>query len=248
MAKAEAERPVRSEPPSDGTQRSPAQRVDGLTERRLDAMRELLADRRRALGMSMSGLARQVGISPSMVSQIERGQTLPSVATLFAIVTALGADVDVFFDGADTEPEDAPQAPAGADAPRRHEAQTRESLYVVRRDRRATLDIKGGVRWERLTPGSPETLDFLELVYAPGAESNPELYRHPGVEMVLVLEGTFHIHVGFERYVLEAGDSIEFPSSLPHRYVNPTAGVSRAVTVIVRDHMAPTFDAVAPSP
>jgi quercetin dioxygenase-like cupin family protein len=53
--------------------------------------------------------------------------------------------------------------------------------------------------------------------------------------MVLVLEGAFRIHVGFEEYLLEPGDSMQFPSSLPHRYVNPSDGVSRAVTVIVPD-------------
>jgi transcriptional regulator with XRE-family HTH domain len=243
---------VTGEPISNGPHRSTAQRVDGLTERRIDAMREMLAERRRALGMSMSGLAREVGISPSMVSQIERGQTLPSVATLFAIVTALGADVDVFFETSHGEGGRPPQASTPPSATTRStrpkERQKREDLYVVRKGDRATLDIRGGVRWERLTPRSLETLDFLELVYAPGAESDPELYRHPGIEMVLVLEGAFRIHVGFEEYHLEAGDSIEFASSLPHRYVNPTDRVSRAVTVIMRDRDGAGSEETTPSP
>ena len=53
--------------------------------------------------------------------------------------------------------------------------------------------------------------------------------------MVLVLSGRFEIYVGFERYELDEGDSIHFPSSFPHRYVNPTDEVSRAVTVILHD-------------
>jgi quercetin dioxygenase-like cupin family protein len=91
------------------------------------------------------------------------------------------------------------------------------------------------VLWERLTPETLAHVDFLELTYQPGAESNPELYRHPGTEMVLVLSGRFDIYVGFERYELNAGDSIHFPSSFPHRYVNPTDEVARAVTVIIHD-------------
>jgi len=91
------------------------------------------------------------------------------------------------------------------------------------------------VTWERLTPRSLEDVEFLELNYAPHAESDDQLYRHPGIEMVLVLEGRFEIHVGFEPYLLEEGDSILFPSSLPHRYVNPTDETARAVTVILRD-------------
>jgi transcriptional regulator with XRE-family HTH domain len=209
--------------------------VEDVAEDRFAPMRLALARRRKALGMSMSALAREVGISPSMVSQIERGQTLPSVATLFALATALGADVDIFF-GDREDGERLRRAPALAEArPEAVARQTREQLYVVRRGERASVDIRGGVRWERLTPQPLEIVEFLELVYSPGAESSPELYRHPGTEMVLVLEGTFRIHIGFEQYVLEHGDSIQFPSSLPHRYVNPTDRVARAVTVILAD-------------
>jgi len=214
---------------------------------RFAAMRLALAKRRKALGMSMSGLAREVGISPSMVSQIERGQTLPSVATLFALATALGADIDVFF-GDHNEPE-RPRRPAAV-GETRHDGvarrPARERLYVVRRDERATVDISGGVRWERLTPAPLEMVEFLELVYSPGAQSSPDLYRHPGIEMTLVLEGMFRIHVGFEHYLLEPGDSIQFASSLPHRYVNPTNQVSRAVTAIVPDP-APVLDEPPPT-
>ena len=58
---------------------------------------------------------------------------------------------------------------------------------------------------------------------------------HAIAALVLVTSGRFDIHVGFEIYKLAEGDSISFPSSLPHRYVNPTSRVSRAVTVIL-DH------------
>lgn len=178
--------------------------------------------------MSMSALARDVGISPSMVSQIERGRTLPSVATLFALATALGADIDVFFgDRVDRSRPPAIVQPRAAQAD--------ESRHVVRRGERATVHIGGGVSWERLTPAPLGTVEFLELVYAPGAESSGALYRHPGIEMTCVLEGAFRIDIGFEQYHLEPGDSIQFPSSLPHRYLNPTDTVARAITVITPD-------------
>jgi quercetin dioxygenase-like cupin family protein len=97
------------------------------------------------------------------------------------------------------------------------------------------IDIEGGVRWERLTRSTLDHLDFFELVYEPGAESHPRQYTHPGTEMVLVMSGCLEITIGFERYLLEPGDSIDFPSSMPHRYVNPSAQTARAVTVILYD-------------
>jgi mannose-6-phosphate isomerase-like protein (cupin superfamily) len=111
----------------------------------------------------------------------------------------------------------------------------RQDRYVVRRGDRAAIDIEGGVRWERLTPTPLDDVEFMELIYAPGAESNASLYRHPGFEMVVVLSGRMVIHVGFERYELQPGDSMAFPSTLPHRYVNPGEEEARAVTAILRD-------------
>lgn len=216
-----------------------------------DALRLALSERRQELGITMTELARRVGVSPSLVSQIERGQTLPSVPTLFALASELGATVDAFFSAppAEANEDEAQQSTratelrsAGSSVVinRRDTAgdsQPREHLYVVRHSHRAAVDIRGGVHWERLTPTSIDDAEFLELIYQPRATSNSELYRHPGIEMLVVLEGTFAIDIGFERYVLEEGDSALFPSSLPHRYTNPTDHVSRAVTVILRDHM-----------
>ncbi len=244
-----------------------------------------LALHRGRRGMRVAELAREVGVTPSLISQIERGQSRPSVSTLFALAQALDVPVDAFFrepaadaphaaalpggdpgadgpgpgraggadaGGADTggagasgagaggpgagaagaaleAGADQQAAPAGAGLP------SAASRYVVRRGNRAAIDIDGGVRWERLTPETLGHLDFFELVYAPGAESNPTLYSHPGTEMVLVLTGSMQISVGFETYWLEPGDSMQFPSSVPHRYANPGTVTARAVTVILYD-------------
>jgi transcriptional regulator with XRE-family HTH domain len=199
---------------------------------------ERAARYRKERGIKVTELARAIGVSPSLISQIERGQSQPSVSTLFGLAAALGVPVDAFM-----EP-DAQSAPvpghgvadAGEQsAPGAAKPANRADRYMVRRDGRAVLDIEGGVRWERLTPQTLPHVEFLELVYAPGAQSHPELYRHPGTEMVLVLSGRLNITVGFELYELEPGDSMHFPSSLPHRYSNPSDQETRAVTVILPD-------------
>jgi transcriptional regulator with XRE-family HTH domain len=196
------------------------------------AIGERLAEHRNRRGVKVSALARQIGVSPSLISQIERGQSRPSVSTLFALAEALEVPVDAFFrDGEAAAPPSAPTEPARGPA----RALRGHDRYVVRRGDRATIDIEGGVRWERLTPTPLDDVEFMELIYAPGAESNASLYRHPGFEMVLVLSGRLVIHVGFERYELGPGDSMAFPSTLPHRYVNPGEETVRAVTAILRD-------------
>jgi DNA-binding XRE family transcriptional regulator/quercetin dioxygenase-like cupin family protein len=206
-----------------------------------------LAAHRGQRGMRVAELAREVGVTPSLISQIERGMSRPSVSTLFAIAQALDVPVDAFFRepqppvAAAAQPDGLP-GPGGADGPGGGgppagpgQVAAADGRYVVRRGGRAVIDIEGGVRWERLTRSTLDHLDFFELVYEPGAESHPRQYTHPGTEMVLVMSGCLEITIGFERYLLEPGDSIDFPSSMPHRYVNPSAQTARAVTVILYD-------------
>jgi transcriptional regulator with XRE-family HTH domain len=179
------------------------------------AIGERLAAHRARRGVKVSALAREIGVSPSLISQIERGQSRPSVSTLFALAEALDVPVDAFFRNGE---------PAAAPGDR----------YAVRRADRAVIDVEGGVRWERLTPTALDEVDFMELAYVPGAESGASLHTHPGFEMVLVLSGRLAIEVGFDRYELEPGDSIAFPSTLPHRYANPGEEDARAVTAVVK--------------
>lgn len=202
-------------------QAAPARGPTGLGKR--------LATYRTARGLKVSQLARAIGVSSSLISQIERQQSQPSVSTLFALAEALDVPVDAFFEeghpGTAATVAEQPTAGDGGS----------EEQYVVRKSERSTIDIEGGVHWERLTPLPLDRMDFLEIVYAPRTESHPQLYRHPGTEMLLVLEGRLDIHIGFRRHELSAGDSMHFPSSLPHRYVNPTGEEARAITVLVHE-------------
>jgi transcriptional regulator with XRE-family HTH domain len=196
------------------------------------AIGERLAAHRTRRGVKVSALARQIGVSPSLISQIERGQSRPSVSTLFALAEALEVPVDAFFrNGEAAAPVVRQAAPARGGERGQHR-------YVVRKAERAAIDIEGGVRWERLTPTPLDDVEFMELIYAPGSESNASLYRHPGFEMVLVLTGRLVIHVGFERYELEPGDSMAFPSTQPHRYVNDGDETVHAITAILPDGLS----------
>jgi transcriptional regulator with XRE-family HTH domain len=181
-----------------------------------------LAAHRTRLGLRVAELARRVGVTPSLISQIEHGQSRPSVSTLFALAQALDVPVDAFF-------RESPDPAAGREPVRP------DGRYLVRKQDRAVIDIEGGVHWERLTRATMEHLDFFELIYEPGAQSHPQQYTHPGTEMVMMITGCLEITIGFERYSLDPGDSIDFPSSMPHRYVNPGAVTAHAVTAILYD-------------
>lgn len=181
-----------------------------------DLPRRLRAGRER-LGISVRELARRLDISPSAISQVETGRARPSVATLYALVTALEMSLDELFDhGA------RPATAAPAD-------------IVVRPAARHQLDLQTGVRWERLTADSDPNVDFLSVVYEPGGDSSPNgtLLRHAGREYGLVMSGRLLVTVGFETHELGPGDSISFDSTTPHRLVNPGSETTTAVWVVV---------------
>ena len=161
---------------------------------------------RERLGISLRELARRVGVSPSLVSQIELDRVNPSVSTLYALVTELGMTMSDVF--GDSRPGDrAAAALRGGDG------------LAERPETRRVINLASGVRWERLTPQSERDVEFLYVVYPVGAASCPEdaLMTHGGKEYGYVASGTLGVHVGFEEYELGPGGSIAFDSSSPHR-------------------------------
>jgi transcriptional regulator with XRE-family HTH domain len=179
---------------------------------------------RSAGGLSVRELARRVGCSASLISQIERGVSVPSVGMLYALATELGSSLDYLLFGSGA----APAAPAAAVA-------APPAAVVQRGGDRKIIDLASGVRWERLTPQSEAMTDFLEVIYSPGGHSTDERrpLRHDGREYALILSGTLTANVGFESYDLEPGDSIAFDAATPHEYLNKTGEVVRAISVVV---------------
>jgi transcriptional regulator with XRE-family HTH domain/mannose-6-phosphate isomerase-like protein (cupin superfamily) len=200
-------------------------------------------------GLSVRELARRISCSPSLISQIERGLSAPSVGILYAIATELRASLDFLFGvaaGGDamlaTAHGDGRLRLAGAapDGGRSGEGPGwAEGHGVVQRvGGRRTIDLASGVRWERLTPGADDRVNFLEVIYEPSGHSTDARrpLRHDGQEYGLIISGRLQASVGFETFELGPGDSIAFDSSLPHQYWNATDADVHAIWVVVHDH------------
>lgn len=159
-----------------------------------------LRDVRLRTGLSLREVARQLGVSPSFVSQLENGKSQPSVATLFALTQLLGVSVDELFamdepapggdSGAvpalETRPTDE-RRPTGEAASGTPSAVSRsdfgspvdvfplpaavERLSVTRPGARARLEMDTGVVWERLVTNTGKWLEFREIHYPPHSSS-----------------------------------------------------------------------------
>src|SRR6185437_3884116 len=191
-----------------------------------------LREVRSADGLSVRELARRVGCSASLISQIERGVSVPSVGMLYALATELGSSLDYLLFGSGTAPASAAVAAVAVAA---SAAAAPPAAVVQRGGDRKIIDLASGVRWERLTPQSEAMTDFLEVIYSPGGHSTDERrpLRHDGREYALILSGTLTANIGFESYDLEPGDSIAFDAATPHEYLNKTGEVVRAISVVV---------------
>jgi transcriptional regulator with XRE-family HTH domain len=180
-----------------------------------------LRERREQMGLSLREVARRIGVSASLISQIERDKVNPSVSTLYALVQELRLTMGDLFatDGAASSalPSVAPLTP------------------LVTADQRAVITLASGVSWERLTPSSDPAFEFLHVVYEPGSESCPEdsLVTHGGKEYGYVISGRLGVRIGFDEYDLGPGDSISFDSSSPHRLWAIGDDPVKAIWVIV---------------
>ena len=202
-----------------------------------------IGDRLRAArtqrGLSLRALAERLGVSPSLISQVERGRAKPSVNTLYAMARELEVSLDELL-FTDTRPPIADDAAGpgshGTHPPARADAAPRPPRRPVQRsNNRKSIRLASGVVWERLTSESIPSVDFLYVTYEVGGASSPEheFQRHGGQEWGYVLEGTLGVTVGFDDYILKPGDAIAIDSTTPHRLYNVGKAPARAIWFVL---------------
>lgn len=213
---------------------------------------EKLRAARLSQNLSLRELAAKAEVSASLLSQIENRKANPSVRSLHSIADALSVPVDHFFPNKDeTEGETESAVDAGdnmtaSELRATQVAAPTDSLEfgfenqeqpskapVTRYSARPLIELEGGVTWARLTPGPEDGIEFLQICYEVGASSGKRMSHHVGREFGLILEGELLLELGFERYLLKAGDSIIFDSTTPHRLTNAGQIAVRAVWVVM---------------
>jgi len=147
-------------------------------------------------GLTLAQLGRQVGLSASYLSQIERGVAMPSLSNLTTIARILDVGVAHFFEH-------------DVSAPR-----------IVRSSQGKRIDTASHAVVELLSaaPSDKEIQPCL-LTCQPGASQDQPPANH-GEGFCFVLEGELTVTVGEETYLLEAGDSIHFQALQPHSWRN----------------------------
>ena len=151
---------------------------------------------RQSKKLTSKALACQAQITPSMLSQIERGQATPSLNTIRLLAQALDEPIYRFF-------LDTPNI----------------TNDVVRKKERVKL-ISQGIQYESLTPDMDGIIEMMQLTLPNNTSNCQEPLGHKGEEIALVQEGTVTLTLGTETCILQAGDSVRIKSEIKHQWSN----------------------------
>ena len=165
------------------------------------------------MGLSLRELSERSGVSAPMLSQVERGETSPSLTVAGRIASGLELTLSQLL--------------------RLDEGQ--HVVVVPKGSGRARE--RGGHRTEELTPALPgQRADVSRHTLDPGAStggpSDPPMHEAGARETALVLDGTLTLVVDSEDHALHAGDAVTFDADLPHHFENRDASPCEFVAVV----------------
>lgn len=179
-----------------------------------------LATLRESAGLSLQALADKAGVSRSMISLVERGESSPTAAVLEKLATGLGLTLASFFD-----------FPAGAASP-----------LARRREQPTWVDPASGYRRRTVTPTAARSVTRLVEVEFPAGKSvayDTASRSSPVDQHVWVLQGEMEVTVGKESWRLKRGDCLWFPLDRKTAFRNPTRQAARYAVVVTEQGHAP---------
>lgn len=165
------------------------------------------------MGFSLRDLAERSGVSAPMLSQVERGETSPTLAVAEKIAAGLELTLSQLL--------------------RLDEG---EHVAVSRAEERRSYE-RGGHRFEELTPPLPGqradvSLHTLKAGATTGGPDDPPMHEPGSRETAVVLEGGLALFVEGVRHDLASGDSVTFDADLPHHFENEGEEPTRFLAVI----------------
>jgi transcriptional regulator with XRE-family HTH domain len=169
----------------------------------------MLRQRRKDLNLTLAQVAGRAGIASGFLSEIERDQASPSVATLVRLCEVLGISVGSLF--------------------------TSSQPLLVRAGSREKMRYGGQlITYELLTSRTASQMAAIIGELQPEGTSGPEQHSlNAEEEFVLVLQGEMVMQVGNQGFHLCVGDALTFDPRQPHRYLNPSSTQAcRALCVI----------------
>jgi transcriptional regulator with XRE-family HTH domain len=169
---------------------------------------------RKAYNLSLSELAEQSGVAKSIISQIERNETNPTLATIWRLSQALDVSIERVLQAAD-------------EAPFVDQVSRADTPVLVSDDGRVRLSIQGWIR-------TVEWLQWYDVTAEPGGVLESDSHQRGSVESLSVLEGLFEVEIGGQVERVSAGGSLRYRCDRPHvvRCIGPQPGRATMVCIL----------------
>jgi quercetin dioxygenase-like cupin family protein len=173
-----------------------------------------IRETRQGKGITLRRLAKEIGVSPSFISQVEQSKAKPSVQSLQSIAKVLDVNCSFLI----------------GEGPTTGEAFITES--AVRTKNTFNPGNFKKVSIKNLVPGNVDSIMTPSLLTVePGATTTGDISAPYGEEFLLVLSGSLTITLNGSDYKLKEGDNIYFNASVPHRIENPTNQIAKVLWI-----------------
>jgi transcriptional regulator with XRE-family HTH domain len=163
--------------------------------------------------LTLKDVAAKAGVSESFISQIERNKVSPSIDTLLLIADILDIDYEYLFS----------------------DYRQKRKVAIVRREDRNSIS-RNKMTIQQLSLAGGETgepaIEAFLLEIEVGGEKGDREYGHSGWEFGVILKGRAQLIYGNESYDLQQGDSVSFPSDIPHLFSNSGTEILEAIWVV----------------
>ncbi len=184
----------------------PAQTVN-VTEKLGKTIRRL----RSAYNYSLGDLSEQSGVAKSIISQIEKNETNPTLGTLYKLARALNAPIEEMLRGDEAPALVEKLGPSG-------------TPLLVSDDGKCRLRIVGWIR-------TVELVQWYTFEAEPGGVLESEPHPPGSIENLTVLSGQVLLTVGDEQFQIGTGETARYRADRPHRIVNAGTGPVTALMV-----------------
>lgn len=166
---------------------------------------------RSAYNYSLGDLSEQSGVAKSIISQIEKNETNPTISTLYKLARALNAPIEEMLKGDDSPALVEKLGPSG-------------TPLLMSDDGKCRLRIVGWIR-------TIELVQWYTLEAEPGGVLESDPHPRGSVENLTLLSGQVEVTAGEEQFVLNAGETARYRGDLPHRIVN--TGTEKVSAIMV---------------
>jgi XRE family transcriptional regulator, regulator of sulfur utilization len=168
---------------------------------------------RKTYNLSLSDLSTQSGVAKSIISQIERNETNPTLATLWRLAHALDVSIESMLQG-------------GQEGPFIEKASRGDTPILVSDDGLCRLAVIGWLK-------TVDWLQWYDFQAEPGGVLESEAHQRGSIECLSLIEGELEVEVGDSKESAHAGETLRYRCDRPHRIRNALAKPAHATMVCI---------------